>query len=309
LAGYVVKRLLQAVPVLLGVTLVTYLLIFAVPGDQARLALGIRSDVETAESFRQEWGLEDPWYVQYGRFLWRVSHGDLGRSMATNEKVLDSLLHRLPATAELGLAALLLAVLVGVPVGVISAVRPYSKLDDALMSLSLLGVSMPTFFLGILLAWTFGYILGWTPISGYQEGWSGVKYLILPAAALGTAPLAIIARLTRSSMLEVMGQDYLTTARAKGLLERAVILKHALKNAMIPVVTAIGGSMAALLSGTFFIEYIFGWPGVGLLAVDAITSYDLTMIQGTVMFAALVFVIVNIMVDIIYAFLDPRITY
>lgn len=309
MAGYIVKRLLQAVPVLLGVTLVTYLLIFAVPGDQARLALGIRSDIETVQSFRQEWGLDDPWYVQYGRFLWRLSQGDLGRSFATNEKVLNSILERFPATAKLGFAALLLAVVVGIPVGVISAVRPYSKLDDALMSLALVGVSTPTFFLGILLAWTFGYILGWTPISGYQEGWAGLKYLILPAAALGTGPLAIVARLTRSSMLEVMGQDYLTTARAKGLLERVVILKHALKNALVPVVTAIGGSMAALLSGTFFVEYIFGWPGVGLLAVDAISNYDVTMIQGTVMFAAVVFVLVNIMVDIVYAFLDPRITY
>lgn len=309
MSQHILRRCLQAIPVLLGVTLVTYLLIFAVAADPARLALGIRADAETAQTFREEWGLDRPWYVQYGRFLFRVVQGDLGRSLATNEAVLGAILRRFPATLKLGVGALLLAVVLGVPIGIVSAVKRNSTLDHVTMVLALLGISTPTFFLGILLAWIFGYLLGWTPISGYAPGAAGVKYLLLPAVALGLGPLAVIARLMRSSMLEVMRQEYLVTARAKGLSELAVVAKHALRNAVIPVVTTVSGSLAAVLSGTFFVEYIFNWPGIGLLAVDAIANYDVTMIQGTVMFAAVIFVVTNIGVDVIYALIDPRISY
>ncbi len=309
MSKYVIRRFLQALPVLLGVTFVTYLLIFAVAADPARLALGIRADADTAQTFREEWGLDRPWYVQYGRFLFRTVQGDLGRSLSTNEAVLPAILRRFPATAELGVTALAFAVAVGVPIGVLSAVRRNSVLDHTAMVFALLGISTPTFFLGIMLAWTFGYLLGWTPISGYAPGAEGLRYLILPAAALGVGPLAVVARLMRASMLEVMRQEYLVAARAKGLSELAVVVKHALRNAVIPVITAISGSLAAVLSGTFFVEYIFNWPGIGLLAVDAIANYDVTMIQGTVMFAAVIFVLTNIGVDVIYTFVDPRISY
>jgi len=309
MSQHILRRCVQAVPVLLGVTLVTYLLIFAVAVDPARLALGIRADAEIAQTFRHEWGLDRPWYVQYGRFLFRALQGDLGRSLATNEEVLPAILRRFPATVKLGVTALFLAVALGVPVGAASAVRQNSALDHVTMASALLGISTPTFFLGILLAWTFGYLLGWTPISGYATGAAGMKYLLLPAVALGLGPLAVIARLMRSSMLEVMRQEYLVTARAKGLSELGVVMKHALRNAVIPVITTISGSLAAVLSGTFFVEYIFNWPGIGLLAVDAIASYDVTMIQGTVMFAAIIFVLTNICVDVIYALIDPRISY
>jgi peptide/nickel transport system permease protein len=304
---YVTRRVLHAVPILWGVLTVTFILMYVVPGDPARIMMGARADEETVKAIRAELGLDDPLPVQYGRFVSRAVRGDLGRSYFTNRDVVGEILDRVPATALLGCTAMFIAVSLGILVGVASAVRPYSVLDQSSMVLALIGISMPVFFLGLLLAWVFGYLLGWFPISGYAQSLSQLQYLILPSLALAASPLALIARLTRSSMLEVLREDYVRTARAKGLDDRLVVFKHALKNALNPILTAASQSLAAVLAGSFFVEFIFNWPGIGLLAIDAINKYDFPMIQGTVLFDAAVFIVINIVVDIGYALLDPRV--
>jgi peptide/nickel transport system permease protein len=304
---YLARRVLHAIPIMWGVLTVTFLLMYVVPGDPARIMMGARADENTVRAIRAELGLDDPLPVQYGRFLLRAVKGDLGRSYFTNREVSGEILRRVPATAILGLAAMLIAVVAGIFVGVVSAVRPYSLLDQSSMVLALVGISMPVFFLGLLLAWIFGYLLGWLPISGYMENLSQVKYLVLPALALAASPLALIARLTRSNMLEVLREDYVRTARAKGLNERIVIFKHGLKNALNPILTASSQSLAAVIAGAFFVEFIFNWPGIGLLAITSIHNYDFPMIQGTVLFAAAVFIVINILVDVGYGLLDPRV--
>ncbi len=304
---YVARRVLHAVPILWGVLTVTFILMYVVPGDPARIMMGARADEETVKAIRAELGLDDPLPVQYGRFVSKAVRGDLGRSYFTNRDVVGEILDRVPATALLGCTAMFIAVSLGILVGVASAVRPYSVLDQSSMVLALIGISMPVFFLGLLLAWVFGYLLGWFPISGYAQSFSQLQYLILPSLALAASPLALIARLTRSSMLEVLREDYVRTARAKGLDDRIVVFKHALKNALNPILTAASQSLAAVLAGSFFVEFIFNWPGIGLLAIDAINKYDFPMIQGTVLFDAAVFIVINIVVDIGYALLDPRV--
>jgi peptide/nickel transport system permease protein len=304
---FVARRILHGIPILWGVLTVTFILMYVVPGDPARIMMGARADEETVKAIRAELGLDDPLMVQYGRFVGKALRGDLGRSYFTNREVMGEILRRVPATAMLGVSAMFLAVTLGILVGVASAVRPYSALDQSSMVLALVGISMPVFFLGLLLAWIFGYLLGWFPISGYVQGPSQLQYLVLPSLALAASPLALIARLTRSSMLEVLREDYVRTARAKGLDERLVVFKHALKNALNPILTASSQSLAAVLAGAFFVEFIFNWPGIGLLAIDAINKYDFPTIQGTVLFDAAVFVVINILVDVGYAMLDPRV--
>jgi peptide/nickel transport system permease protein len=291
---------------MIGVTSITFLLIYVIPADPARLMLGIRADLATVESMREQLGLNDPLYVQYGRFLWKASHGDLGRSFSTNRDVLESILERLPATALLAFASVIFAVLIGIPVGVISALRRNSAIDFAAMLFALAGISVPVFFLGVLLAWLIGFELRLLPMTGYIDE-RGIGTLILPAVALGTRPLALVARLMRSSMLEVLRREYICAARARGASEPLVILKHALVNALNPVLTAITGSLADLLAGAFFVEFIFQWPGMGLLAIRAIRTLDVTLIQGTVLVAAVMFVTVNLLADILLSVLDPRI--
>lgn len=305
--AYLARRVLHAVPILWGVLTVTFALLYVVPGDPARIMLGARADEASVRAIRAQLGLDDPLPMQYVRFLSRAARGDLGRSYFTNRDVADEILSRVPATALLGLAAMVVAVCGGIVVGVISAVRPYSLLDQSSMLLALVGMSMPVFFLALLLAWIFGYLLGWFPVSGYATDLSQAKALVLPAVALAAAPLALIARLTRSNMLEVLREDYVRTARAKGLAETAVVFKHALKNALNPILTAGSQSLAAVLAGAFFVEFIFNWPGIGLLAINAIHNYDYPMIQGTVLFNAAAFVAINILVDLGYAVLDPRV--
>ncbi len=304
---YLVKRLLAAVPVLLGVIIVTFILTTIVPGDPARIMMGQRGSPETIAKIRAEMGLNDPLPVQIVSFIKGALTLDLGYSYRNNMAVTDAILARLPATGMLALSAILVAVVMGMSLGIISATQQYSWFDYGSMLLALLGISAPTFFVGLLMIVVFVLILGWIPGTGYGDG--ALIYLFLPAITLGVRPAALIARLTRSSMLEVIRQDYICTAKAKGLHNAKVIFKHALKNAMVPVVTIIGVEMASLLSGVVITEQIFSWPGLGRLSIEAVTNRDFPVLRGTVLFMALIFMITNILVDLSYALFDPRIRY
>ena len=305
MAAYIVRNLVYSIFIIIGVLTVTFCLLYIIPGDPARMMLGQRADVASVEAVREELGLNKPMYVQYARFMGNAFQGDLGRSYSSNRQVVQTILEKLPATALLAFSALLISSILGVLIGIISATKKYTLTDNISMLFALFGISFPTFAFGLIMALVFGHLLKWFPISGYiNDGW---QYLILPMLTLALRPLAITARITRSSMLDVMNQDYVRTAKAKGLSSYNVIFKHTLRNALNPVVTTISASLAATLGGVFFIEYIFNWPGIGLLAIDAIFKLDFPMIQGTVLFSAIVFVIINFFVDIIYATLDPKV--
>jgi peptide/nickel transport system permease protein len=303
--AYIARRGAAALGVLFGVATVTFVLNFVLPGDPARLLAGQRADAETIAAIRQQLGLDQPLPVQYVRFLGRLLQGDLGRSYVTNRPVLEIILERFPATALLTVSSMLLATVLGVLLGVLAAVRPNSLLDTLLMLLALVGISVPSFVAGLLVLLLFGVVLGWFPIAGYiDQGW---EYLVLPMLTLALRPMSIIARMTRSSMLEVLGQEYIRTALAKGVSTGRVLLRHALRNALNPVVTTVSAWFAGLLAGAFFVEYIFNWPGIGSVAIAAIEKLDYPLIQGTVLFAAVVFVVVNAIVDVLYAVVDPRV--
>ncbi|GFN36485.1 nickel ABC transporter permease [Tepidimicrobium xylanilyticum] len=300
---YIVRRLIMLIPVIIGVTFIVYSIMFFTPGDPALIILGENAPEEQVEKLREEMGLNDHFIIQYLRFLKNALKGDFGRSYSTRKPVFDEIFSRFPATLKLSTAGLLIAVAIGIPVGIISATKQYSAIDSITMILALLGVSMPNFWLGLMLILLFSVNLGLLP-SGGDAGFSS---LILPAITLGTGVAAIITRMTRSSMLEVIRQDYIRTARAKGVAERKVINKHALKNALIPVVTVIGLQFGYLLGGAVLTETVFSWPGVGRLMVEAIKQKDTPVVLASVIFMSVVFSIVNLLVDILYAFLDPRI--
>ena len=324
---------MQIIPVLLGVSIVVFFMVRAIPGDPAQLLLGQQATQEQVQQVRQNMGLDKPVIVQYGIFLADALRGDLGDSIVTGRPVTTELLARFPATLELTMFAMLVAVLVGVPVGVISAVKQYSWLDKFTSVLALTGISMPIFWLAMILIVIFFVNLGWLPFPGrlstgyavtsitglvlvdslltlnFPAFWDGLKHLIMPAIALGTIPMAIIMRMTRSSMLEVMGEDYVRTARAKGVVPWRVIFKHALRNAMLPTVTVIGLQVGLLMGGAVITETIFSWPGVGQIAYDSVNRRDYAMIQGVVLYGAALFVLVNLFVDVLYAVLDPRVRY
>lgn len=296
--------------VILGVTLLTFSLMHLAPGDPAeQIALaryGIEElSPETVEWIRVQEGLDAPIYIQYGKWLNHALHGDLGRSLVDGEAVSKEILHRFPATFQLALMGMIISLLIAIPIGILSAVKQNSAIDYLSMTGALLGVSMPNFWLALLLILLFSVYLGWLPVCGK----GGIEHLILPAVTLGTGMAAITTRLTRSSMLEVVGQNYIRTARAKGLAEKLVIRKHAFKNAMIPVVTIIGLQFAFLLEGAVIVETIFAWPGIGRLLVGSIFNRDFAVIQGCALFIAVIFVLVNLVVDVSYAYLDPRIRY
>lgn len=303
--SYIFRNLLYSFIIIIGVLTVTFCLLYIIPGDPARMMLGQRADVASVEAVREELGLNKPVYIQYVKFMTNAFQGDLGRSYATNREVVKTILEKFPATALLSLSALLISSTLGVLIGIISSVKKYTFWDNAAMVFALFGISFPTFAFGLIMALVFGHLLKWFPISGYIN--EGFPYLILPMLTLALRPLAITARITRSSMMDVMNQDYVRTAKAKGLSSFAVIFKHTLRNALNPVITTISASLAATLGGVFFIEYIFNWPGIGLLAIDAIFKLDFPMIQGTVLFSAIIFVIINFFVDIFYALLDPKV--
>jgi peptide/nickel transport system permease protein len=304
---YIRGRLLRAIPVVLGVLTLVFLMIHLLPGDPAVeiASRGPGISPEAIQRIRVQLGLDQPLYVQYFRFLSRTAHGDLGRSIISNQAVSTMIRQQVGSTIQLTLAGIATAILIGVPLGLIAAVRHNTWVDTLSMTGALLGVSMPSFWLGLLLIFLFAVRLRWVSILGGD----GLKGLILPALTLGIGASAIIARLVRSSMLEVLRQEYMTTARAKGLRGRVVILRHGLKNALIPVVTIIGLQFGALLGGAVVIETVFARRGIGRMAIDAILSKDFPVVQGTVLFAALVYVTVNLTVDLLYSVIDPRIRY
>lgn len=311
---YVAQRVLSLLPVLLGVTLLVFLVMQLAPGDPAQIMLGPKATETSLAQLRHELGLDQPLHVQYARWLSRVLQGDWGRSIQLKREVLPFILDRFQNSAYLMILAVLLASSAGIPAGILSAIRQYQLDDRIAMVLVLMGFSTPIFWLGIILQIVFGLKLGILPVSGMQSpGQTGtadlIKHLILPAVALATGATAIIARMTRSSMLEVIRQDYIRTARAKGLDERLTISRHALKNALIPVVTVVGLQVGYLLGGDILIEMVFSYPGIGLAMVNGILARDFPLVQGAILLVASSYVFVNLAVDITYAYLDPRIRY
>ncbi|MDR7486590.1 MAG: ABC transporter permease [Armatimonadota bacterium] len=308
---YIVHRLLLTIPVLFLVTVIVFALINLIPGDPALVMAGTEAGKEAVEALRQQMGLDRPLAVRYGLWLGRLVRGDLGRSVRDRRPVLDVLLLKLPVTVQLAVLALAVAWAIAIPAGVLAAWRRHSAIDYAATTVALAGISIPNFWLGIMLIYLFAVNLRWLPPSGYVEPWldpaGNIKRMILPATVLGTALAALVMRLLRSSLLEVMGTEYIRTAHAKGLAERFVLLRHALKNAMIPVVTVMGLQLGGLLGGAVITETIFAVPGVGRLAVESILTRDYPMVQGVVLFSAVAIVFVNFTVDVIYSLLDPRI--
>lgn len=302
---YTLRRLLMLVPVLFGVTLLTFAIVQVTPGDPVVMMLGPHATPERIAEFREHFGLDDPILVQYGRYVWNAIHGDLGKSFRGQTPVMQEILDRLPSTIRLTFAAMLLAIPGGVIFGIVAATTRRKWVDNATMLAALVGLSIPNFYLAIILILVFGVILGWVSTTGGE----GMKDLIMPAFTLALAPAAVLARLTRSSVLEIIREDYVRTARSKGLNWRAVTRVHILRNALIPVVTVIGLEFATMLGGTVFIENVFARPGLGRFAVNAIVARDYPQIQGIVLFAATIYVLLNLAVDLVYGFLDPRIRY
>jgi ABC-type dipeptide/oligopeptide/nickel transport system permease component len=299
---YILKRLFHSIFVLVGISLVVFIILH-LTGDPAALLMPMDATPEQIAQFRKEMGFTDPVIVQYWRFFKGTLHGDFGNSFRHSQPALDLVLERMPATIQLTVAALVLALVIAVPVGIVSAIKRNSFLDHIGMTGALLGQSTPVFWLGIMLILIFSVTLQWFPSSGRGE----IQHLVLPAVTLGMFSMARTARMMRSSMLEVLGQDYIKTAKAKGLAPSMVILIHALKNASIPVVTIIGMELGTLLGGAVITETIFAWPGVGRLAVQAIYNRDYPVVQAAVFILASIFVLVNLIVDIIYTYLDPRV--
>ncbi len=328
---FIGRKLLQLLPVLLGVSFVVFMMVRAIPGDPAQILLGQQATEERVAQLRVEMGLDQPLLVQYVLFLRDAAVGDLGDSIVTGQPVTAELLGRFPATLELTLTAMLFALAVGIPAGVIAAVKQYSLLDKITSVIALTGISMPIFWLALILAVIFNVNLGLLPFGGrvdvgvlsitgmvipdslmtlnFAGLWSGITHLAMPAIALGTIPMAVVTRMTRSSMLEVMNEDYIRTAYAKGVLPLRVVFRHALRNAMLPTVTVIGLQFGILMGGAVITETIFSWNGIGNIALDSIYRRDYAMIQGVVLYGTVFFMLINLAVDILYAVLDPRVRY
>ena len=303
----VLRRLLFMLPVVWGVSTFVFLIIHFIPGDPIDLMLGETATQVDRETLRRQLGLDQPLWQQYTTFLQRLVQGDLGQSLHSKRAVRTLIAERLPATASLALAALCVSVGLAIPLGVLAALRPRSWLDTGSMILALLGVSMPNFWLGPLLILVFSIQFGWLPVSGRGDG--SLSYLLLPAVTLGTGMMAILTRMTRSTMMETLREDYIRTATAKGLSTWVVVVKHALRNALIPLVTLIGLQGGALLAGAVITETIFAWPGLGELTVRAIQQRDYPVVQGCVLVIALTYVVMNMITDILYAVVDPRIRF
>ena len=303
--SYIVKRLLLAIPTLWGVTLVTFLLMKSIPGDPVIGMVGERADPAVISQMREKLGLDRPLAVQYVLYMRLLCRGELGRSHYTNRPVAQSIAEKFPNTLKLAGAAVIIAILVGLTLGMVAAVWRDTFLDRLCSLTASLGIATPVFWLALLLVMLFSYVLGWLPASGMGGGMP--IFLVLPALSLGTRSAAYLARITRSSMLEIMTQDYLRTARAKGLAEWGVTMRHAARNALIPVVTLAGLDFGSYLNGSVLTETIFGWNGIGRFAMEAIMKRDYPVILGTVLVGAAAFIVVNLIVDVSYAFIDPRV--
>jgi peptide/nickel transport system permease protein len=302
---YILRRVLQFIPVIIATTFLTFILLEVVPGDPIAMMMKEHIDPDVVARVRKEMRLDDPWPVRYVRYIGGVLHGDFGESYKIRRSVSELLRNAFPPTLALTAASLLVAWGIGIPAGIIAATRPYSAPDHAVTILALVGVSVPVFWLALLFQLMFGWKLAWLPIAGFK----GPQYLIMPAIVLGAASAAVVARLVRSSLLEVMSADYIRTARAKGLKSWFILLRHALKNSLLPVVTVMAIQVADLLSGAVITESVFGIPGIGRLTVGAIQMRDVPLLMGSVMMAVVLVVIGNLVADISYAYLDPRIRY
>ena len=301
---YIAKRLLAMIPVILGVTLIVYLIMSLAPGDPARTILGELATEEQVNELREEMGLNDPIIVQYFRYIWNLLHGDLGRSYQSRIDVSTEIFSRFPNTIKLALAASLFSVILALPLGIIAAVKQNTFFDSFSMFVAIIGISCPTFWFGLILILVFAVNLKWFPVSGQADNFRG---MVLPALTLAFNSMAAMARVTRSSMLAVIRQDYIRTARAKGVSRRNVILQHAVPNAMIPTVTVIGLRIGGLLAGAVICETVFSWPGIGRLLVQSIQSRNTPVVLGCIIIFSICFSLVNLIVDILYAFIDPRI--
>ncbi|MEM1953266.1 MAG: ABC transporter permease [Candidatus Caldarchaeum sp.] len=302
---YVVKRLLLAAPVFVGVSVIVFVIMASTPGDPVLVRAGFDPNIsqEKLDQIRRELGLDQPIYVQYFRFINKVMQGDLGNNIRTGRPVLQDISEAFPRTLTLAITSILFAVAIGIPAGIISAKKHNTVVDNGVSVLSLLAASMPNFWLGLSLILVFSYGLRLTPISGHGT----LLHLLLPSIALGTALAGTITRFTRSNMLEILRQDFIRTAKAKGLKEMVITLRHALKNVLIPIITVIGLQFGSLLAGAFFIEAVFAYPGIGWLAVQAILQKNYTVVQGVILVVSVSFVVINMVVDLIYAYIDPRI--
>ncbi len=311
MSRFLARRLLLTLPVLFFVSMIVFTLISLIPGDPARIMLGEEVNKEALEALRKQMGLDRPLYIRYLFWLGRMARGDFGKSVRDGRPVLDTLLLKLPTTVELAMTSLLVAWTIAIPAGVIAAWKRRSAWDYAATTVALAGISIPNFWLGIMLIYLLAVNLRLLPPSGYIEPWidlsRNLRLMVMPSIVLGTALAALVMRLLRSTLIEVLSTDYIRTAHAKGLNDRAVIIKHAMKNALIPVVTIMGLQLGGLLGGAVITETIFAIPGIGRLAVESILTRDYPMVQGVVLFAALAVVVINLLVDMVYAFLDPRI--
>lgn len=303
--SYIIRRLLLSIPVLIGVVTLVFLSLRLMPGDPALIMAGEAAPQEVVQRLREQLGLDRPLWVQYGIYMGNLFRGDLGTSVRTRRPVTREIGVRFPATMELAAASMAIAVFMGLIAGLVSATRQYSLLDYGTMVIALLGISVPVFWFGLMAMWFFSVRLGWFPVAGRGT----LRHIVLPAITLGAMSAGMIARMTRSSMLEVMRQDYVRTARAKGVSERVVQLRHAMRNALIPVMTVTGLQFGTLLGGSVLTETVFTWPGVGRLMVDSIMNRDYPVVQGAVLLIAVVFTAVNLLVDIMYSLVDPRIRY
>ncbi|MBL7178188.1 MAG: ABC transporter permease [Desulfobacteraceae bacterium] len=302
---YVIRRLISTIPVLFGISLLVFFMLRALPGDPAEVIAGEMATEDEVELMRHQLGLDRPVWTQYGLFLVRTIKLDLGRSTRTQNLVTEEIGPRLLNTILLAVSATILACLFGIPAGILAAVRPYTWIDMLVTAGALFGMSMPAFWLGLMLIVVFSVKLHWFPVGGA----GGIEFIVLPAITLAAFLIASVARNTRSSMLEVLSQDYITTARSKGVREKMIILRHALKNSFIPVITVIGLQFGALLGGTVLTETVFAWPGLGRLLVASILSRDYPVIQGIILVFALLFVLTNLAVDLFYIYLDPKVRY
>lgn len=311
--NYIIRRILLIIPVLCIIALITFFITYVLPGDPVRLILGDFATEEQIQEMERQLGYDKPMYVQFGNWLSNIVRGDLGDSLFLRTPVTRAIIDRVEPTILLAVCGILLGTLIGIPLGIIAAVRHRTWVDQLAITTSLIGITIPNFFLALLLILVFGVWLRVLPVAGYKPvsevGFGVIRYLILPGISIGFMQAGSIARMTRSAMLDVLRQDYIRTARAKGMAEKVVIARHALKNALIPVVTVIGFSLAMLLGGTWIAETVFAIPGTGQLAITSIMRRDFPVIQGSMIFVALVYMVVNLVVDISYAYLNPRIKY